>query len=480
MENDSEDDIDSRDSQQSSDAEAPDRSPYSDENLDLEDVAPFNFPNSNSAQTPATHTNRTLQQFADDCKTYDIVPYVAAIQACQIYALDATKNMRWIFTGGDDGFVRKYDFFASMGGKTLLTQNQKHAQVESVQKAGVIVSYWENEEQPLPSAIPKPEKTNGPSEEGATPIIIPEPPVQELKMSPVYSLAVQSEAVWLLTGMESGAINLFTVRHEEGKCHHVLRQHKAPVSVLKITQDEAGCVSGSWDKTVLHWDLNTGQVVREFSGHGSQISSISFRPVTTTSSCTSGQSSPGSFDPLFDAPEDMLTQSNDVLLTTSIDGNCFVWDKRAKNSIPRKMTPPERTPPWCLSACWSANGSKIYCGRRNGTVDEWDFLSGKCIQTLKMPSGSGPVSYVASMPNGRHIICASTDNIRLWNVAPDESESYKLAVPFLIVPGHHGGTISQILIDRNCRYMITTSGNRGWEGSSTETALFYEILPITE
>ncbi|CAB4427009.1 unnamed protein product [Rhizophagus irregularis] len=475
MENDSEDDIDSRESQQSSDAEAPDRSPYSEENLDLEDVvAPYSFSSTNAA---ATHTNRTLQPFAADCKTYDIVPYVAAIHACQIYALDATRNMRWVFTGGDDGFVRKYDFFASMGGKTLLTQNQKHTQVESVQKAGVIPSYWENEEQPLPPATPKPEKINGPTEDGTTPTSIIEPPVQELKMSPVYSLAVQSEAIWLLTGMESGAINLFTVRHEEGKCHHVLRQHKAPVSVLKITQDETGCVSGSWDKTVLHWDLNTGQVVREFSGHSSQISSISFRPFTNTSSRTSGQSSPASFDPLFDEPEDMLTHSNDVLLTTSIDGNCFVWDKRAMNSIPRKMPPPERTPPWCLSACWSADGNKIYCARRNGTVDEWDFVSGKFIRSFKMPSGSGPVSYVSSMPNGKHIICASTDNIRLWNVM-DDYELSKSAVPFLIVPGHHGGTISQILIDHDCRYMITTSGNRGWEGSSTETALFYEILPV--
>jgi len=96
-----------------------------------------------------------------------------------------------------------------------------------------------------------------------------------------------------------------------------------------------------------------------------------------------------------------------------------------------------------------------------------------------MPSGSGPVSYVASMPNGKHIICASTDNIRLWNVGADDFELSKSAVPFLIVPGHHGGTISQILIDHNCRYMITASGNRGWEGSSTETVLFYEILPVT-
>lgn len=111
-------------------------------------------------------------------------------------------------------------------------------------------------------------------------------------------------------------------------------------------------------------------------------------------------------------------------------------------------------------------------------VDEWDFASGKFVRSFKMPSNSGPVSCVASMPNGKHIVCASTDNIRLWNVNQDDSETIRSIVPFLIVPGHHGGTISQILIDPNCRYMITTSGNRGWEGASTETALFYEIIPI--
>jgi hypothetical protein len=40
-------------------------------------VAPFNFSSTAAAPTPATHTNRTLQPFAADCKTYDIVPYVS-------------------------------------------------------------------------------------------------------------------------------------------------------------------------------------------------------------------------------------------------------------------------------------------------------------------------------------------------------------------------------------------------------------------
>lgn len=190
-------------------------------------------------------------------------------------------------------------------------------------------------------------------------------------MSPVYSIAVQSEAVWLLSGLESGAINLFTVRHEEGRCHHVMRKHKSPVSVLKITSDETNFVSGSWDKTILHWDLNTGQVVREYSGHSSQISSISFRPITQSSSSsqTSIQSSPTSLETVFEESDNTIINSRDILLTTSIDGNCFVWDKRSANLIPRKLSIPEKTPPWCLSACWSADGNKIYCGRRNGTVE---------------------------------------------------------------------------------------------------------------
>ena len=43
---------------------------------------------------------------------------------------------------------------------------------------------------------------------------------------------------------------------------------------------------------------------------------------------------------------------------------------------------------------------------------------------------------------------ASTDNIRLWNVAeagePDASGKMKSGVQFKIIPGHHGGYVSQM------------------------------------
>lgn len=37
-------------------------------------------------------------------------------------------------------------------------------------------------------------------------------------------------------------------------------------------------------------------------------------------------------------------------------------------------------------------------------VDEWDFAEGRFIQSIKMPANSGPVSYVKSVPNNKHLI----------------------------------------------------------------------------
>jgi transcriptional activator SPT8 len=74
------------------------------------------------------------------------------------------------------------------------------------------------------------------------------------------------------------------------------------------------------------------------------------------------------------------------------------------------------------------------------------------------------------------LICfsASYDILRLYDLREQESGKHA-AVPYLIVPGHRTGVISQLYIDPTCTFMISTGGNRGWEGASTEVLLGYEI-----
>ncbi|KAL2689221.1 hypothetical protein Neosp_003273 [[Neocosmospora] mangrovei] len=547
-----------------------------------------------------------------NAKLYDIVPTMAAPQSTSVNAMAITPDLRYWITGGSDGYIRKYDGPNTINGKLPLTVAQRHPFVDSVTKAGILMSYWENEE--------------------------PSPPGrgdQEHVLSPVYSLAVNSEALWLLSGLESGGINLQSVRHDEGKRIHCLQQHKNAVSVLTLAQDEKSVLSGGWDKNIFDWDLNTGQTTRSFDGNSGQISAIELRPASgapipeeadepipsTTMSTNNGappasgnftngltgegidepsaengadegQASPahdslfggsdagslfgetkgdqpfgndddefgaasmdmmpthghdGGMDhsadmasleaakepetqpppiqstgdamdvdpaptqttePAAPSQEDQQQASTEVtalkrsqspmlytsnhaptqhdptqtssttFISAAIDGPIRVWDKRQPDPVARIGTRPG-VPPWCMGTCWSPNGNIIYAGRRNGTVEEYDIHKARRgwepERSLKFPAGSGAVSAVRPMLNGRHLVCASHDILRLYDLR--ESRAFKHStVPFLIIPGPpRAGVISSLYIDPTSRFMLSAAGTRGWEGTSTEVLIGYEI-----
>ncbi|KAE8349972.1 putative transcription factor [Aspergillus coremiiformis] len=529
--------------------------------------------------------------------TYDIVPTTAAPHSTSINAVTATADMRWVFSGGSDGYVRKFNWVESINSKLMLTVAQRHPFVDSVIKAGVLMTYWENMDGNI--------------------------------LSPVYSLASHSEGLWLLSGLESGAIRLQSVRHDEGKEIALLKQHTSAVSVLNLTSDEKSLLSGSWDKRVFDWDLNTGQTRRSFGSSAGQISAIDLRPEsslpvpkdTTETPLPNGtyssnyQASGGngfdfmdtsneqggvgdSSNPQADSPADSLfggadslfgdtdgaggegagtsgsafgideddefgkalangtlpdpdapgepepsdqqngvpeasappsaqvkeenaaphqpetyqpgaangssqpvvnglphaeelepaSQNQDLaqqtqsdgnvtdhtFLAASIDGTIRVWDRRQPDPVARISS--RNSPPWCMNACWSPDGNYIYAGRRNGTVEEFSLHKGlrDPERIFKFPQGSGPVTALRAMPNGRHIVCASHDILRLYDLKHEQVARHS-TVPFLIIPGHRTGTVSQLYIDQACRFMVSTSGNRGWEGSTTEVLLGYEI-----
>ncbi|KAK6204061.1 Transcription factor spt8 [Pestalotiopsis sp. IQ-011] len=589
--------------------------------------------------------------------TYDIVPTMAAPMATSINAISITPDLRYWMMGGSDGYIRKYHGPDTINGKQLLTVAQRHPFVESVVKAGVLLSYWENAE---PHSAPQ--------------------RTEDVTLSPVYSLAVHSQALWLLSGLESGGINLQSVRHDEGKRIACLQKHSSAVSVLNLAADEKSVLSGSWDKTIFDWDLNTGEVKRQFDGSGGQISLLETRPtsgrpipaeaaeedlvsdtffsnnnapaaggdfdfsldVKGTNADINGNAggsfgggdnptddaaavdmdaqgspahdslfggSPGAGDDLFgdnfggdddnefsrammqdtaqdpttnpsgtdnaladfdmsvpamegvttEQPQDsmdtatvpdgettdagetqvdasfdmtqpseqvtdfstepMSTQqdppqspsaifdsaplpespsavfaeppathydtsqtSDSTFLSGSIDGTLKIWDRRAPNPVAR-IGNHWGVPPWCMGACWSPDGNWIYVGRRNGTVEEYSIDKARGgrkgwtpERTFKFPGGSGPVSCVRSLPNGRHLICASHDILRLYDLRSEERSSKHSPPPFLIVPGPpRAGVVSNLYIDATSRYMISTAGTRGWEGTSTECMIGYEI-----
>ncbi|KAG8787382.1 Transcription factor spt8 [Serendipita sp. 397] len=182
-------------------------------------------------------------------------------------------------------------------------------------------------------------------------------------------------------------------------------------------------------------------------------------------------------------PVKYATFSDDLLMTATFGGSLLLWDRRAPKNVGRLEN--EKAPPWCVSACWSATGNEIIAGRRNATVDVFDVRqfggtssqNPRILRTLVNPLDSKTVTCVAAFPDGKFMVCASEDNIRLWNVLepPAETGKKKGLPPFKVIPGHHGGLVSQILIDARSQFMVTASSARQWPGQSTKTVLIHDI-----
>ncbi|KAJ3303702.1 Transcription factor spt8 [Kappamyces sp. JEL0829] len=440
--------------------------------------------------------------------SFDITPIVgvgfrsvSAVHPNPINCLATTRNAKWLFTGSDDGFIRKYDIYGAVHGSTLLTGLQKHGLVDSIQKARRLLLMarllYSPQKPPAFAGLNVPGIGSADAQQSAALVstIDASLPQEPAKVSPVYSLDVHSEGVWCLSGTESGSINLWSVRHEEGKLQHVIRGHRSTVSCLSIGLDERSCMSGSWDKTVKLWSLDTGAVINEYKHHISQITSIS------------------------------LNRRSNLYLTTSYDGTGAVIDPRTPAGLVAKLEP---------------NGSRIFIGRRNASVDEFEF-NGTCVFTrnLKMPPGSGNVTAVEALPNNRHLLVGSFDNIRCWDLdhksldnptTPMKKDDSDLdldgaiqddlfpglketqpmfekdyfksqdrdgdlkarqsdidaldqelpapSVPFTIIPGHHGALISGLASRGNI--LISTSGNKGYEGHSNNLCLIYSVKKLEE
>lgn len=484
-------------------------------------------PNNKSDQNFLDSVHRYYTQLLKSsrlAKSYNINPTAAIPIQANVNALTMSKGLQYLFLGGDDGYIRKYDFRKTMDGKSSLTVIQKHALTESVQYAGVNLSYWENEV-PLKKSEMKLLKNNK---------------EYEPKVSPVYSLAVQSECMYMLSGLENGGITMQGVRYNEGCIGHYFKNnnsHQQPVNLIKINRDEDRFLSAAWDKTLIEWDLQTGKIINNFLGSKAELSSLEFRPLYSSvsikdidlsskskgeaedddemdslfgdededelkleseqegntegttvtnnanedsenTSTTSKKSVEEDMDEISKKTLDIVTDEN-IFLTSGLNGNVCIWDRRISTSPAINLQKGENTPPWCLSATWAADGDHIFAGRRNACVEEFDIkMPSNPMSQIKLPSLSGPVSYIHAMPNNKHLLCASYDNIRLYDttaISGNSGSNKTNASPFFIIPGHHGGAISNIYIDPTCRFMISTSGNRGWQGISTDVALLYEI-----
>ena len=104
---------------------------------------------STRSTSPSTYLRNVQQRRARilasssnlDASSYSIEAVGAAPHGSHVYTMALSADGTTLLSGGNDGHVRKYDVYASMNGRSMLTQNVRHQFVDGVLRAGVL-SAW--------------------------------------------------------------------------------------------------------------------------------------------------------------------------------------------------------------------------------------------------------------------------------------------------------------------------------------------------
>ncbi len=213
------------------------------------------------------------------------------------------------------------------------------------------------------------------------------------------------------------------------KCQKILKGHTAGVNTIAISPDGETIVSGSDDKTVSLWNLNTGKQIFTFFGQERQVYAAAISPdgnmlVTggLDHKITSWQLNTKTFLRPLLSPNSpyshlgfisCLTFSRDrkILASASGDKTIRLWGGYS-GELKRTLNGHSDT---VYAIAISPDGEMIASGSADKTIRVWSLNSFE--QPRILTGHSGCVTAVAITPDGKIIVSGSTDaTIKLWDI----------------------------------------------------------------
>jgi small GTP-binding protein len=255
---------------------------------------------------------------------------------------------------------------------------------------------------------------------------------------------------------------------ESGSCSAVLRGHEKGITGVAVTADGRCAVSGSVDKTVRVWDLESGSCSAVLEGHESGITGVA---VTADGRCAVSGSDDktvrvwdlesGSCSAVLEGHSAAINSmavaaDGRRAISGSDDKTVRVWDLES-GSCSAVL---EGHSAAVLGVAVTADGRLAVSGSHDKTVRVWDLESGSCSAVLEGHYLS--IWGVAVTADGRRAVSASDDQtVRVWDL---ESGSCSA-----VLRGHRMSIFG---------VAVTADGRRAVSGSQDTTVRVWDLPPI--
>jgi WD40 repeat protein len=215
------------------------------------------------------------------------------------------------------------------------------------------------------------------------------------------------------------------------KIVQAFRGHTEDVESVAWGPEDKWIVSGSSDRTMRIWDVETGQPLRIFEGHS--INSVSVDPAgnkiasagddNTLRFWWAGSNVSQVIETYGTYPSSVTWNPEGTRIASGQWHNRVrIWDAATGNCLRVLGTDHDSSSTQHVSSvAWSAQGRRIASGDNKGLVRIWDAETGECSQTLK--SNGSALHTVAWNPDGTQVASGSDgleDNLHVWNLATGE------------------------------------------------------------
>ena len=242
----------------------------------------------------------------------------------------------------------------------------------------------------------------------------------------IKSVAITPDGKTIISGSADKTIKLWDINSR--MCIKTLNGHTDSILLIAITLDGKTIISGSNDKTIKFWDIQSGECINTLEGHYSGVSSIVIAPDEKTIISNGSNYAITLWDKqsceyikktlqwhTSYVNSVAITPDGKIIISGSDDNTIKLWDVKSGECINTL----EGHTNAINSVVITSDGKTIISGSDDNTIKLWDIKSGECLNTLKAHSGS--INSVAITPDGKTIIIGSSDkNVKIWNIQSGE------------------------------------------------------------
>jgi len=194
----------------------------------------------------------------------------------------------------------------------------------------------------------------------------------------VWGVAVSQDGRTLVSGSADKTIKVWDLQTRQ--LRRTLTGHTDTVRAIALSQDGQILVSGGGEKTVRLWNITTGRPLGRLLGHGG--------PVWTVA----------------------ISQDGQTLFSAGEDGTVKLWNLQT-GELRRTLAAHTRR---VFSLAVNPDGQTFATGSIDRTIKLWDLATGKLLQTLT--GHADAVRAITFSPDGQQLASGSWDTtVKIWD-----------------------------------------------------------------